>query len=323
MRLAVDMLRIFSAFGLLIFSPLLLSHPVDVCLARVADAASRVKACQLSQSLADECKQQQIDLQSRIAECKAAMFTDQAILGAEQEGSQRVKGDVGQSPYLSQRRKRLQLAQSVAPNFEAFNHLFPDLSHAQGDLQEHFGGVKCPNSFEGANNRWALARVVALERFSLQASWEETEEIGSVKFYAMEREVAERCYAANSGGKGYLVVNIPDYVHAGLLRDAAAQVLICEDSRCIHDLIELESLYQRYRLEYQEYRDLLECSGIVEQNYTRSRAKNRPQLAAKLPDSCPAQEIEVKLKRAKSRVAESDQRLFGVEPLRLESTKSL
>ena len=134
MRLAVDMLRIFSAFGLLIFSPLLLSHPVDVCLARVADAASRVKACQLSQSLADECKQQQIDLQSRIAECKAAMFTDQAILGAEQEGSQRVKGDVGQSPYLSQRRKRLQLAQSVAPNFEAFNHLFPDLSHAQGDL---------------------------------------------------------------------------------------------------------------------------------------------------------------------------------------------
>jgi hypothetical protein len=312
-----------SIIVLIAFAGLAFAHPVEPCRARLAQLATTLKDCQLSQVESNQCQlpQQQLDEQRR--KCRQRRFTNESLDSAIDHGFALLQGDVGQSPYLKQVRKQRWENSLMKPNIENFVRLFPDFTQVTSDLMERFNSSKCPKQYEGGSDRYLFINPVLMTQYP--DSPQQGEKAQTYTVYFMQQEEPGHCYAptaADGATNPYKVVNLPNYMLLQLERRDHASVIRCQSLGCATEQAELEQLYSQYQNQYRRYRQLTVCADIDQRNDSRKSIKGKKRSSFTLPDYCPKDEIQVKMLNAKGNLEQLQLRLFQAVTIRIGSAKS-
>ncbi|HAG93733.1 MAG: hypothetical protein CMK83_11205 [Pseudomonadales bacterium] len=303
-----------------------LAHPVEPCLARLSQLSVTLKDCELHQVEEGQCGSSRARLDAQIALCKQQQFTDQAINRGIDYGYASLEGDVGQSPYRRQVRKQQWENSLMKPNLIRFGRLFPDALHVHESLMERFNTQACPKQYAGKSDRYVYFDVVTLTQYP--TSYDElAPEKYVYHFFAPEKKGV--CYAPDAGpaavdasAAGPRVVNIPGYFLAELEAADRVKVVRCASGDCAAEKTALADLYDQYSQQYRHHRQLLICSDIEQRNDSRRAIKGVKQSKVKLPDYCPAQEIQVQALNARGLLQQLEQRLFQDVTFRIETANS-
>lgn len=331
------MKTLLGLFLLLVFlAPCLVAHPVDPCLARVAQLAQGAKQCELKQQIKGQCDDILGDLNGQIQVCKLQLFTEHTIDAAVEYGYTALDGDVSQSPYRRQVKQEQWEYQMMKSNLLVFQRYFPGADHVNEALAERFNSRECPRQYMGDPERYRYFGSETLVRYPPRDNVGEGEAQGEPVQYLYHWFSAERpgvCYEIPSGmtgvsaeetaGKGVdeaqeKIVNVPGYFLSELESLQSVKVIRCQ-SNCLEERALLADLHDQYARQYRLHRQLLVCSDVQQRNNARKVVKGQRRSAIKLPDYCPKDEVEVAELNARGLVEQLEQRLFMDVSLQIET----
>lgn len=284
------------------------AHEVDTCLARLAQTAQLLKACEVAQKQEGQCDNLRNRLQRNRQTCRAEAFTEESIDHAMAYGRNDVDGDTNRSPYRQAVTQRQREESQMQPNLVRFNQHFPQFGNFRDAVAERFNSRLCPNAYEGGRDRWLYTGTMSLQRYSLDEVKPGPPQSRDLRFFAQGR--AGECYRVPpqlEPGAPFLVVNLPDQMLSQL--EQKGGVVKCESATCTTDRTSQEELYQRYQAEYRRYRLLRDCVDQAQRAKTQGASKGGAPTVS-LPSHCPTKEINVALLNAKGLVQELDRQLF-------------
>ena len=306
----------------MIFACGLPAHPADPCLALVAQLAQGTKQCELKQTQKGECDGVLQDLEGQVQHCKQQLFTQKAIDGAIEYGFAALEGDVSQSPYKRQVKQEQWEYQLMKPNLLAFEQFFPDAVRISDVLTERFNAPACPKQYLGDPDRYRYFGAQTLTRYSRDGQVDDQQQTVKYVYHWFAAERPGVCYDPDSANRpDEKVVNIPDYFLNDLDASDRVKVVRCK-SNCLEEQAALADLHEQYSKQYRRHRQLLVCSDIEQRNDARRVVKGQRRSSIKLPDYCPAGEIQVETLNAGGLLDQLEQQLFLDVTLRIETTKS-
>ena len=296
------------------------AHVVDVCLHRVSDAATALKACQLTQQNDGQCDlaAEQLEFHQQKCTQQEFQFTAADIAMAADHGFQHLEGDVHRSPYARQLQKQRWENSLMKPNVESFSRLFPQASQHVGQLTDRFNTSACPNQYEGHSERWLFVQSMNLTRYPMD---EDQGVATGYRVYLFAQQKPGLCYGPNPSEQAYKVVNIPELMLLEMEQMSEVRVLRCSHQRCESDIQSFNQIYNQYQHQYREYRQLALCADIDLKNSERKKVKGKLRSKRVLPDYCPTEEVQVKALNAKGALDQLNNRLFEQANIRIKTVK--
>jgi hypothetical protein len=285
------------------------AHEVDTCLARLAQTAQLLKACQVAQKNEDQCDSLLARLDRNKQTCRAEAFPEESIQHAIAYGGGTVDGAVDRSPYQQGVQQRQREVSQMQPNLARFNQFFPQYGNFRDDVAERFNSRLCPNAYEGGRDRWIYTGTATLLRYDLSEGKTEAPTNRDTFFFAQGKQ--GECYPVKTQlapDNPFVVLNLPDPMLSQL--EQKSGVVRCDSATCASDRADLEELYQHYQTTYRQYRQLLDCVDQLQRGKAKSATKGGAPTVS-LPAYCPTKEVNVALLNAKGLVKELDHRLFG------------
>ena len=282
------------------------AHPMDVCLHRLAQSATELKACQLAQDQAGQCDRFQSTLNTRRDRCEHEGFIYQDIDKAIAYGLKQLDGDIKHSPYARQVEKQRWENSQMRSNVESFKRYFPDFSQFTGDIMTNFNTPQCPSEYIGQSGSWQFIKPTTLKRYPMNSE----SKTRSISVYFMSEMSKGTCYKPNPASAEYLAVNLPDVMLLEMEKSPDIRIVRCQTPSCKGDIDSMGSLYKRYERQYREYRNLAVCADIDLKNEERRVIKGKKQSKRALPEYCPSEEIQVKALNAKGNLDQLIQLLF-------------
>lgn len=318
------MIRFLLLTILFVLASQVWAHPSAVCLHRLSQSATQLKACQIAQAQEGQCDHLQQALYSGREQCAAEGFVESDINSAVQYGFAQLEGDTSQSPYARQVQQHRWENSLMKPNVQRFQKQFPEYGHHLADITSNFNTAQCPKQYEGHREGWLFVGSQSIKRYPLGEQGGTSAQTYTVFLMAPQKQ--GQCYSPNPSqqtGQSYSVVNIPELMLLEMEKKPDTRLLRCQHPLCMDDKVALESIYEQYQRQYREYRQLMVCADIDIRNENRRSFKGQKRSKILLPDYCPQEEVQVKALNAKGNLDQLVQLLFqdvniGVQTVKME-----